>query len=96
MPKYYKVNVKKCKPEDVGPIHSIGEFVIMDGQYYETYDVVEELLPPDICNAHRYETRWAKENIDYWAGTASDDEIDYLPLGFSYIPPGAVITEIEL
>ena len=95
MPKYYKINVEKCDPKEVGPIHSVGEFVIMDGQYCCQYDVVEELLPPDICNQIRFETDEAKEFNSYWSDKGEMDEVDFLPLGIENIPLGAVITEIE-
>jgi hypothetical protein len=91
-PKFYILNVRSCDPKDIGPIFEIGEFVVMDGQYCCDYDVVEELLPHEICNAHRFETPFAKMQTLIHG---YDDETDYLPLGFNKLPSGAELMEIE-
>lgn len=103
-PKFYILNIQKCNLPFPGPAGKLPEILIMDGQYFCDFDVVEEALPVDVCNYHRYETETAKRHLNYWLSTESpsslaalEEEIDFMPLGInrSDFPLGYTITEVS-
>ena len=98
--KYYVLDISECSEEVKSLYDGVERFPMMSGQYCCEYDIIEELLPVDLCNKLRHETSQAKEHIEYvdrYYGERGVGHMDFMPLGLSTneLRPGAKITEVK-